>query len=49
MIHKTKKGVIIFPNHRSQEVGKGLEKKLIKQAGLKKQKYEKHKKNKNDR
>ena len=36
MIHKTKKGVIIFPNHGSQEVGKGLEKKLIKQAGLKK-------------
>ena len=36
MIHNTKKGVIIFPNHGSEEVGKGLEKKIIKQAGLKK-------------
>jgi mRNA interferase HicA len=36
MRHKTKPGVIIFPNHGSSEVGKGLEKKLLKQAGIKK-------------
>lgn len=30
-----KEGVIIFPNHGSQELGKGLEKKLFKQAGIK--------------
>jgi predicted RNA binding protein YcfA (HicA-like mRNA interferase family) len=29
-----KKGVILFPNHGSQELGKGLEKKLFKQAGI---------------
>ena len=33
--HDSKKGVIIFPNHGSQELGKGLEKKLFKQAGIK--------------
>ena len=33
--HGTKKGSIIFPNHGSQELGKGLEKKLFKQAGIK--------------
>jgi len=27
--------MIIFPNHGSQEVGKGLEKKILKDAGLK--------------
>lgn len=32
--HKMKSGVIIFPNHGSQEVGKGLEKKILKDAGL---------------
>jgi hypothetical protein len=26
---------IIFPNHGSSEVGKGLEKKIMKQAGIK--------------
>jgi mRNA interferase HicA len=30
----TKEGVIVFPNHGSQEVGKGLEKKILKDAGL---------------
>jgi predicted RNA binding protein YcfA (HicA-like mRNA interferase family) len=37
MRHPTKSGIIIFPNHGSNEVGKGLEKKLLKQAGIKKQ------------
>jgi len=36
MRHKTKPGVIIFPMHGSSEVGKGLERKLFKQAGIKK-------------
>jgi len=36
MRHPTKSGVIIFPNHGSQEMGKGLEKKLLKQAGIRK-------------
>ena len=29
-----KKGMIIFPNHGSQEMGKGLERKIRKDAGL---------------
>jgi mRNA interferase HicA len=29
-----KPGLLIFPNHGSQEVGKGLEKKILKDAGL---------------
>jgi predicted RNA binding protein YcfA (HicA-like mRNA interferase family) len=33
--HDLKEGIIIFPNHGSQELGKGLEKKLFKQAGIK--------------
>ena len=33
--HETKPGTIIFPNHGSQEMGKGLEKKIRKDAGLK--------------
>lgn len=33
--HDSKDGVIIFPNHGSQELGKGLEKKLFKHAGIK--------------
>jgi predicted RNA binding protein YcfA (HicA-like mRNA interferase family) len=33
--HDTKPGTIIFPNHGSQEIGKGLEKKIRKDAGLK--------------
>lgn len=32
--HPTKDGTIIFPNHGSEELGKGLEKKLFKQAGI---------------
>lgn len=38
MHHPTKKGVIIFPNHGSQELGKGLESKLRKDAQIKKKK-----------
>ena len=33
--HDKKPGIIIFPNHGSQEVGKGLDKKIRKDAGLK--------------
>jgi predicted RNA binding protein YcfA (HicA-like mRNA interferase family) len=33
--HNTKKGTLIFPNHGSQELGKGLQKKLFKQAEIK--------------
>ena len=33
-MHKQKKGIIIFPNHGSQELGKGLEKKIRKDAEL---------------
>lgn len=33
--HDTKPGIIVFPNHGSAELGKGLEKKLFKQAGIK--------------
>ncbi len=33
--HPTKSEMIIFPNHGSQEMGKGLEKRIKKQAGLK--------------
>jgi mRNA interferase HicA len=32
MAHPTKKGQIVCPNHGSQEVGKGLEKKIKKDA-----------------
>jgi mRNA interferase HicA len=35
MAHPTKKGQIICPNHGSHEVGKGLEKKIKKDAGIK--------------
>ena len=33
--HKKKTGVIVFPNHGSQEVGKGLATKILKDAGIK--------------
>ena len=33
--HKIKSGTIIFPNHGNQEVGKGLEKKILKDTGIK--------------
>ncbi len=32
--HPNKEGTLIFPNHGSQELGKGLEKRIKKQAGL---------------
>lgn len=35
MRHDTKSGLIIFPNHGSQEMGKGLENKILKDVGLK--------------
>ena len=35
MKHDKKSGIIVSPNHGSQEVGKGLEKRLRKDAGLK--------------
>jgi len=35
MKNDQKEGIIIFPNHGSQEVGKGLEKKILKDAGIK--------------
>ena len=34
MRHNSKPGILIFPNHGSQELGKGLELKLRKDAGL---------------
>jgi len=36
MKHHEKSGILIFPNHGSQELGKGLEAKLRKKAKLKK-------------
>lgn len=39
MKHDKKSGIIIFPNHGSQEVGKGLAKKIMKDAGLKLEDY----------
>ena len=35
LVHRVKKGSIIFPNHGSSELGKGLAIKLFKQAGIK--------------
>ena len=32
--HDSKSGTIIFPNHGAQELGKGLENRLFKQAGI---------------
>lgn len=34
--HERKLETIIFPNHGSQEIGKGLEKKILKAAGISK-------------
>lgn len=34
--HSTKTNIIIFPNHGSQEIGKGLELKILKEAGINK-------------
>jgi len=36
MKHPLKIGIIIFPDHGSKEIGKGLERKIFKDAGLKK-------------
>jgi predicted RNA binding protein YcfA (HicA-like mRNA interferase family) len=36
MIHPDKSGILIFPDHGSREIGKGLEKKIRRDAGLKK-------------
>ncbi|MCX6219782.1 MAG: type II toxin-antitoxin system HicA family toxin [Bacteroidia bacterium] len=36
MKHNSKPGMIIFPNHGSQELGKGVELKIRKDAGLRK-------------
>jgi predicted RNA binding protein YcfA (HicA-like mRNA interferase family) len=33
--HASKPGIIIFPDHSNDELGKGLQKKLFKQAGIK--------------
>lgn len=33
--HDRKHGMIVFPNHGSHELGKGLENKIKKDAGLK--------------
>jgi len=35
MQHPVKPGIIVFPHHGSSELGKGLEKKLLKDAKLK--------------
>jgi mRNA interferase HicA len=35
MKHDKKPGILVFPNHGSQEMGKGLENKLRKDAELK--------------
>jgi mRNA interferase HicA len=35
MKHQTKPGIIIFPDHGSKEMGKGMEKRIRKDAGLK--------------
>ena len=35
MGHSSKTNKIIFPNHGSQEVGKGLENRILKEARLK--------------
>jgi predicted RNA binding protein YcfA (HicA-like mRNA interferase family) len=35
MRHHKKSGIIVFPNHGSSELGKGLEQKLRKDAQIK--------------
>ena len=35
MKHSQKSGVIIFPDHGAHEIGKGMEMKIRKEAGLK--------------
>jgi len=33
--HPGRSNIIIFPNHGSQEVGKGMQDRILKEAGLK--------------
>ncbi|MFN4892920.1 MAG: type II toxin-antitoxin system HicA family toxin [Bacteroidota bacterium] len=35
MVHPIKRGKLVCPNHGAQEMGKGLEKKIRKDAGIK--------------
>jgi predicted RNA binding protein YcfA (HicA-like mRNA interferase family) len=35
MKHPTKPGILIFPDHGTKEMGKGMEQKIRKDAGLK--------------
>jgi len=35
-LHPTKSGKLIVPSHGADEMGKGLEKKILKAAGIKK-------------
>ena len=35
MKHSSRSGIIVFPDHGAKEMGKGLEKKIRKDAGLK--------------
>ena len=37
MKHDSKQGILIFPDHGSQKAGKGLERKILKDAGIKKE------------
>jgi len=32
--HDIKQGILIFPDHGSRELGKGLERKILKDAGI---------------
>lgn len=34
MAHPNKTNILIVPNHGANEIGKGLEKKLMKDAGI---------------
>lgn len=36
MIHPNKRNFLIVPDHGSQEMGKGLERKIMKEAGISK-------------
>lgn len=45
MSYGTKKKSMIFPNHGSQVMGKGLENKILKEAGIKNSVIAKKKKN----
>jgi predicted RNA binding protein YcfA (HicA-like mRNA interferase family) len=36
LVHPVKPGLIIFPDHGRNELGKGLIRKIMKDAGLKK-------------